>query len=283
MKKIIVIIVLINFGLNAQQTHRFRNVIERNLNTKTIFFKTGNPQFDSALENCLKENWKIGEFEIKPNVNIWKTYNSLKFDCNFFLFSYYPPETNKIDRVYIYEGASTIHYSEKNNKLYLPVNAEDFISDFCIGLFGTEKTLDEFINELPLIIFNLQLPYKIVVEENIKGNVNNNLKKIINNSACILKNKTLLIKNNYKDVIDFDNFKSEYKFEVEFCDQEKIDSVILNKDDRYAIMHQAFIYDAASYMPVYSHFLSYRKNYNVNELNKAIENTSCVDKLKSYF
>lgn len=293
-KSFIIYLVVIVCNLKAQFISYPVSFLKEDILNKTLVYKSGNEAYDSVMEKSMKEIWKINEYEILPLNDLGKIRKSMKTmkKYNFLLFQGY--DENYVSDDSIIGNTTNVAYCNgrslftfDDNTYRLP-NSEyskyDYISNCNIGSMKNSYSKNDIINAIPFILFNLQYPIKLAIEENMEGKtlakIQTNFSKIVSKYPCILKEKILLIEDNLSNKEKIEKIKSDYRYKYEICDREKILKALVDRNSEYTLLLGYVFYDVATYTPIL--FNKYNKTWII-DIHEAIEQENCSTEIKSLF
>jgi len=258
--------------------------------SKTIAVLTGNKNFDSALIKYMKEIWTITPYEFVKekdfkNSELKKGYSYI-LNLNIMVSK----NNGSYVKTYHYYGILMGKGIKISSYTY-----SDMISYCPIDFYGIENDQLNLYKRLPIVLYNLQNPIHTVIQNKILGGtlkIVNDLRKIYNENAGVLKSKTLLLYKDREKLLSQEDFKKKYPYKFEYCTMEKIQEVIDSRDSNYAIYWPAitlnksmFVFDANTYIPLFFDYqiqgLSITAG-NISDLSDAI-NKSKLEKLPTNF
>lgn len=254
MKKITLALfnVFVFFNLNSQLTGHTLNdeELSKIKENKTIVLKSGNQEFDNALEKALKDCWKLTEYEFKfvnKDVKLKKGFNYLMII----------QIGNISTQAYHYFGLVKGNDQYLNNYLY-----EDMEAYCQLDYFGFENPMTKSFDRLPLLLFNIQNAIQISIDNKFNAktplSLANNFRDFYNKNACNIKNKTLLVNQDREKQLTKEEFEKNYPYPIEFCNKEKIVKALNDRDPNYVIFFPTitrnksiYVFDANTYFPLF--------------------------------
>ena len=265
-------------------------IINEFYKSKSIAVLTGNKNFDSALIKYMKEIWTITPYEFIKEKDFKNSELKKGFSYILNLNFVVSKTDGSFSKTYHYYGVLMGKDKKINNYSYA-----EMISYCPIDFYGIENDQLDIYKRIELVLYNLQNTIHTVVQNKIEGGslkIANDLRRIYNQNAGVLKSKTLLVNKDRSKLLSQEDFKKKYPYKFEYCTMEKIQEVIYSRDSNYAIYWPAitlnksmFVFDANTYIPLFFDYQMQGLNItagNISDLSETI-NKSKLDKLPTNF
>lgn len=228
--------------------------------TKTFYVKSGNARFDSLAIAGLEKYWKQTKYDTMSHENFEKNISNPAY--SFMMLIQIEVITEKKDQ----NGLVVSRYSDYYHYFGIFCGGKKKIEKYVYSDMVAYCPLNFRMNEKPMaasafrvqpMIHNLNEAITIVKEKQFRGNslkMVNQFKDFYMSRSKILKEKTLLVDTDLLVDITKDEFDKAYPFKVEFCNREKIEKALADKDEKYLIYQpgvtmnkSVMVFDASTY------------------------------------
>jgi hypothetical protein len=198
------------------------------MSSKTLVVKTGSPEYDQAVEDGMKEFWKVTQYEFISESEFEKRISdpAVSFIASI-IISGQSANQNYHYLALFNGGKKKIEkYSYGDMLAYCPRN-----------YWVNEKTTVDCAYRVANMIGGLALTVGIMQKSDIKGNgmaIADMLQKEYNSKSAQIKDRTLLFcKETVGSKLKETDIAAAYPFKYEFCTMDKLKQVIKSKSKDY--------------------------------------------------
>lgn len=196
--------------------------------SKTLVVRSGNSEYDMALEDAMKNNWKITPYEMVAPEEMEKRIAdpSVSFLASVIISGDSPNQN--------YHYIALFNGGKKKLDKY---NYGDMIAYSPRSFWIDEKNTSDCAFRIRNIIESMVQGLEVVEKNNIDGNslkMVNQLRDYYNQKSSKIKDRTLLISSESAGTkIKESDVSKVYPYKFEFCSREKIAKAIKEKSKDY--------------------------------------------------
>lgn len=244
---------------------------DRFRSSKTYVILSGIPAFDQAIQDAMKESWKITSYSTVDNTEL-KT--KIKDESASFIGLILIGEPNRG-----YHYLALFNGGKKSIRLY---EYEDMIAYCPINRWVDEPELTDCAWRVRNMIESMVKTIQMMQETNLNGSTLGgvkDLREFYNKRAPQIKDRTLLVaESSMGKKWKKEWFTENYPFKYEFCDRKKIEKAIQERSKAYYYLQPGitlnkswFVFDPSNGETLYWNFDAMGLAINEKNIKQMVE------------